>query len=272
MRDLTPGRRGRGRGDFFVLTTLALLSLLLGNLGEARKMALVETIRATALAPVLSVHRAVAAHVRLASRIREVESERDSLASRLMADRELREQNDHLRDVYRLPFFQPGAFLVTEIMVGQPRYGQADRFLVRAGRTDGVVPPTAVVRSRGLLGVVREADAHHAAGEYWTHPDFRVSVRTEDGETSGIVRSQAGQGGQPVMLLEGAPFQAQISAGTLLVTSGVAGIFPPGIPVGWVRSLSASESGWEKSYLVEPVVRPAEAGPVLVWRRPSPAQ
>jgi rod shape-determining protein MreC len=71
-----------------------------------------------------------------------------------------------------------------------------------------------------------------------------------------------------MMILEGAPYQTDIPPGTVLYTSGLGGLYPPGIPVGTVRSVSAVESGWEKSYRVEPAVRPEQVDVALVWRRP----
>ena len=71
------------------------------------------------------------------------------------------------------------------------------------------------------------------------------------------------------MELEGTPYQEEVPSGARLVTSGVAGLYPAGIPVGTVRGVSAVQAGWAKSYLVEPAVRPDETSVVLIWRRPD---
>ena len=65
----------------------------------------------------------------------------------------------------------------------------------------------------------------------------------------------------------GAPYQTEIATGTLLVTTGLYGIYPSGIPVGRVQELATVESGWEKSYMVEPLVRPELVDVALVWLR-----
>ena len=102
-----------------------------------------------------------------------------------------------------------------------------------------------------------------------SHPDFRVSVVTEDGQVRGIVRASRPDGGQAVLILDGAPFQSNVRNGTLLVTTGIAGVYPPGVLVGTVRRVLDAEAGWMKSYIVEPSVRPEEASIVLIWERPK---
>ena len=120
------------------------------------------------------------------------------------------------------------------------------------------------------LLLVRTVGEGAARGQFWSHPDFRVSVRTEDGEASGIVQAIADDG-QPAMLLRGAPFQEDIPTGTTMVTSGLGGLYPPGMPVGVVREVARVESGWQKSYVLEPSVRPEQARTVMVWRRDGEA-
>ncbi|HKK07660.1 MAG TPA: rod shape-determining protein MreC, partial [Gemmatimonadota bacterium] len=159
------------------------------------------------------------------------------------------------------------SLLVVQVEPGRVPGGEDQTFLVHVGTGNGIRPPVGVFTARGLVGVVRAATAHASRGQFWTHPDFRVSVRTASGEASGIVRSGE-DGGQPAMILDGAPYQTDIPPGTVLYTSGLGGLYPAGIPVGTVRSVSAVESGWEKSYRVEPAVRPEQVDMAFVWRKP----
>jgi rod shape-determining protein MreC len=132
-----------------------------------------------------------------------------------------------------------------------------------------VESPVGVLAGDGVVGVIRSARSTTATGHFWTHPEFRVSVRTESGSAVGIVRPRREDDGRMVMELEGTPYQEDVPLGSLLVTSGVSSLYPSGIPVGTVRAVSEVYAGWAKSYLVEPSVRPDEASVVLVWRRPA---
>ena len=119
------------------------------------------------------------------------------------------------------------------------------------------------------MGVLRSISGGTGLGEFWTHPDFRVSVRSATGGATGIVRSHAGEGGETLMLVEGVPYQARMAAGAILETAGLGGVFPAGIQVGTVIAEADSRSGWSHSYLVEPAVQPGAVRAATAWDRAS---
>jgi rod shape-determining protein MreC len=136
------------------------------------------------------------------------------------------------------------------------------------GREDNVMIDAPVVAPEGLVGVVRATSRGQALGDYWTHPDFRVSAMTVDGSVFGII--SPGESSLS-MVLDGAPYQVELDPGTELVTSGMGGVFPRGIPIGRVVEVREEQAGWTKSYLVRPSVNPESVREVmvLVEREPS---
>lgn len=225
-------------------------------------------LRDTVLAPFLHAHAAFREHARTRHRIRELRAERDSLARDLVRLRMARLENRRLRSLLELPAWRPDSVLAAELRPARVRRGGARTFVVGLGDRDPLVTPTGVFTARGLVGVVRSVADGTGVGDFWTHPDFRVSVRTEGGGATGIVRA-VHTDGRPGMIFEGAPYQNEIPQGTLLITSGLGGIYPRGIPVGAVREVSAVESGWARSYRVEPIVRPGSVDVALVWIQPG---
>jgi len=122
-----------------------------------------------------------------------------------------------------------------------------------------------VIAAGGLVGVVKEVSAHSAQAIDWTHPDFRASAMTADGSAYGIVEARRGAFRENDMLsLTGAPFHSDIPTGTRVVTSGRGGIYPRGIPLGTVVGIEEADTGWRKSYLLQPLVRPQGVTHVLV--------
>lgn len=119
----------------------------------------------------------------------------------------------------------------------------------------------------GLVGVLRSTSGGTGLGEFWTHPDFRVSVRSATGSATGIVRSFVGPDGEMLMLVEGVPYQARMAPGAIVETAGLGGVFPGGITVGTVLAESDSRSGWSHSYLVQPAVQPGSVRAATVWDR-----
>jgi rod shape-determining protein MreC len=145
-------------------------------------------------------------------------------------------------------------------------------FIVDVGRRDGVADRSPVVGPFGLVGVILEARERDAVGMDWTHPDFRVSAMLEDASAYGLVERGEGRFREEDRLrLEGLPFNLTVREGTRVVTSGLGGVFPRGIPVGRVEGIAETQGDWRKSYWLEPTVNPASATHVLVLAVDAPS-
>jgi len=262
------GGSGHGRTDLVIAALLVAAGIVIELLAPSSRLDLAYALRSSVLRPVLAAQQAVARRSRLSARLSALEAERDSLARELLRTRQARLENGRRRILLGLGVRPADSLLVAQLEPGRVPGGEDQTFLLDVGSRDGVESPAGVFTARGLVGVVRSSTSHASRGQFWTHPDFRVSVRTESGEASGIVRA-GDDAGQPAMMMDGAPYQTDIPPGTVLYTSGLGGLYPPGIPVGTVRSVSAVESGWEKSYRVEPAVRPEQVDIAFVWRRPA---
>jgi rod shape-determining protein MreC len=268
LRYVPTDRPSRGR-DFAILVALLTLALSFATIGQERRIVLSQYVRATALYPFLMLHEAFEKHAVTVSSTRLLASQRDSLAAELASARRVAADVAQLRRLLGLGGLDPGGFILADIVPGRPNIGESHAFLLAKGRLDGVEPPVGVLAGDGIVGVIRSARGSTSIGHFWTHPEFRVSVRTESGSAVGIVRPRQEDDGRMVMELEGMPYQEDVPLGSLLVTSGVSSLYPAGIPVGTVRAVSEVHAGWAKSYLVEPSVRPDEANVALVWRRPA---
>jgi rod shape-determining protein MreC len=122
-----------------------------------------------------------------------------------------------------------------------------------------------VITADGLLGQVWEVDTKRSQAIDWTHPEFRVSAMTADGQAYGLVEPRRGEyREQDVLALTGAPFQVDVRPGQRVVSSGRGNLFPRGVPIGTIIGIEEADTGWRKSYLVRPAVRPEAARHVLV--------
>ncbi len=262
----SPGHR---RVDVITVVVLLGVGGLVSALSREQQSQVESSVRATVLYPFLALHRASAERSQVGRRASDLLEERDSLVQLVSRYRALAGEALQLRAESGLENLQLGSVTSAEVYPGRPRVGDPDVFVLRSPGLAALEFPVGVFTGRGLVGVARGPHGRGARGEFWSHTDFRVSVMTEDGAVSGIVRASRPQGEQPVLLLEGAPFQADIAENTVIVTTGIAGVYPPGVTVGRIRELADSEPGWMKRYIVEPAVRPEAASIVLVWERPE---
>ncbi len=220
-------------------------------------------IRETVLRPVVAMQRTTAEREERLGDPARLRAQRDSLAVVLIGHTTLATENRQLRELIGLRERLAPSFIPAEVIRVRDRSFEG-AFLLTAGREDGVQTGAPIVAAAGLVGVVRQVDDRVAVGIDWTHPDFRASAMTVDGETYGIVEPRQGARGEAVLALTGAPFHTDLPEGTLIVSSGRGGVYPRGVPIGTVSGMEEADAGWRKSYLLRPLVSPAEMTHVLI--------
>lgn len=181
-------------------------------------------------------------------------------------------ENDRLRQLLGLGRALRWGFVPAEALVGRAM-GEEHTLLLSAGRSQGVERLSAVVTAEGLVGMVEHVDELTSVAIVWPHPDFRVSATTPDGGAFGIVSAHQGVGVDRYLLeLHGVSYRAGLRAGTPIVSSGLGGVYPRGVLIGTVVRELRTGSGFARSYLVRPAVRPAEVTAVMVLSPERDAQ
>lgn len=262
--------RYASRADTAAFGACLLLSLTALALPAGLREPVAGALRRTVLLPVLSLQRVSVQAAEAGERLALVRAERDSLRLETTFLPELRAENLRLRDLLGLAGRIGHGFATAEVL-HQAGVADATTLLLSAGRDAGVAPFAPVLGAHGLLGVVRNVDAHTSVALAWSHPDFRASAMVEGTAIYGIVRSRRGEISGEAMELVGVPYREQLVPGTRVVTSGLGGVFPRGIPLGTVQGILSEASGWERTYLLRPAVHPSEAAHVVVLQ-PARAQ
>ena len=240
-----------------------MVALVLLTLPRTRQLQVSNLIRSTVLAPVLQLQAWLADVRSMRERLESLRAERDSVTVRLVELQGVEEEAERLRALLQLAERAGARFRAANLYpAGRPSESVSRSFVLDAGSATGIASDAAVVAPSGLVGVVRAVTRWQAAGDFWTHPEFRVSAMTADGRVFGIVGPLAGT--PPHMMLEGAPYQLELESGTPLVTSGLGGVFPRGIPIGRVAAPISAQEGWSRSYRVEPAVSPGAVQEVMV--------
>ncbi len=260
----TDSEGSTGRRQVVLALLFLGLSLLLVYLPPSRQQDVASVLRESVLRPFIAAQEELTHAREQAVAGGELRSEMDSLVAVLTAHQAVMEENRRLRSLLSLQErIGPGYRPATVIRPGTE--GSESMFMLDVGEDQGVRPDAPVVTRHGLLGVIREVHGGTAIGMDWTHPDFRASAMTLDGTTYGIVESRRGdfrEGDR--LVLNGTAFHTTLEDGTIIVTSGLGGIYPRGIPIGTVEGLAEAEAGWRKGYWLRPMVNPGGATHVLV--------
>jgi rod shape-determining protein MreC len=258
------GTRRKRRRDTALAIGILLFAffLLFGPASWSRPIR--ESVFATVMRPFVAVRGWVAERRSEREDLVLVRAQRDSLAAVAAAQAVLGEENARLRGLLGLGE-RAGRLYRPAQMLRLGANAAEGTFLLDLGEEEGVVVGSPVFTVGGLVGVVREVYAHTSQAIDWTHPDFRVSGMTADGRVYGLIGPR--RGGfreEDLLLMAGAPFHSDVRPGTRIVTSGRGEIFPRGIPIGEIANIESADTGWRKSYVIRPSVRPEAAAQVLV--------
>ena len=135
----------------------------------------------------------------------------------------------------------------------------ADRVRINRGSSDGIRTGDVVLSPGGsLVGTVDEVLATEAFIRLVTDSQSAVNAQVLESQIVGILS------GSPRRTLTFDIAQGSINVGDTIVTSGVGGNYPAGLPIGIVASVSGTAQDISRTVVVEPQVRMSTLETVLV--------
>jgi rod shape-determining protein MreC len=179
---------------------------------------------------------------------------------------ELRAQVDRLQALLHMP--PSDRFRFEHARVARRDFsGWWQRMLIRKGSDYGIAPGDPVVYSGGVVGRVAEVHAYTSVVELVTDPGLRIAA-VVDGDTR-PVSYQGGENqvfGPPRGVIEFVPLDvyASASAPKRLATSGLGGVYPPGLTIGRIVHVESSADGLFKTGEIEIDPRISELTEVTV--------
>ena len=261
--------RYASRGDTFAFLGCVVLSVVAMSLPQRIRDPLARGLRETVLAPFLALQQQTELLSASLARYDAVVAQRDSAALAATFLPELRGENARLRGLLGLGTRLSSGYVPAEVL-HEPEPSSALSFVVSAGKKQGVKPLSAVVSPDGLVGIVSSVDAKTSVVVTWAHPEFRASAMAADGSVYGIVAPHGSEGPRIWLLeLQGVAYRQLVPTGTLVLTSGLGGVLPRGVPIGTVVGVAGEAEGWERTYLIRPAVHPAAVTHVMILTGPS---
>jgi rod shape-determining protein MreC len=228
---------------FFLLVTIILITL-----PSSVKTAPVKSLNRVIMTPVMWASAHLTRIQLMEENIAALRAENARLSLELSRAEDLLIENARLEELLAFSresavYFLPA--LVLSISLDEP----VTTIVIDKGRVDGVTIDSPVMTPQGLVGKVIEADHGTSLVELFTHPQFRAAAMVPACGEMGIVKSDGND-----LLLTGLSLNTRIIAGDRVVTSGLGGVYPAGIPIGLVAALEDDEVGIETMARIEPCV------------------
>lgn len=139
-----------------------------------------------------------------------------------------------------------------------------ETILVDRGKLSGAVEDTPVLCPEGVVGRIYRAGMTVATVLLLTDPSSRIAVVGSQNRAAGIVY---GVGAGDPLVVKYVALKSTMEPGEILVTSGMDGVFPKGLPVARVTSVKREEGTLFMDVQAEPLVDPPHLEEVLLLKR-----
>lgn len=149
----------------------------------------------------------------------------------------LRSENIKLREILNV-VQSKSRTMKTAPIISYPGKPFIKSILLEAGQNQGIEAQRPLITSEGLVGRTIESSPSLTRGLLITDLNSRVPVIIKPANHHAILIGN--NTSQPV--LKYLPYNVEIKKGNVIETSGKGGVFPAGIPVGVVDSVSPSET------------------------------
>jgi rod shape-determining protein MreC len=141
-----------------------------------------------------------------------------------------------------------------------------ERYLVISqGTRGGARAGAPVITAAGLVGKVIACGPDQSLVQTILATESRVSVMSRRSRTAGLARPEAGAR----LELDYVPRSADFAIGDTVVTAGLGGVFPAGIPVGTVVSLPERASTMFRPVTTKPFINMATVEYVFILSMPE---
>ncbi len=185
-----------------------------------------------------------------------------SIQSQLIEADEDRAEVRRLRALLSLPVDRSWRPVGARILAGRMGPNSAlETVILSRGYITGGSPGTPIMTNIGLVGRILRASAHTSTALLLTDPGSRIAVLSQKTRTAGIL---TGRGGRETMEMRFVEHNATIEEGELLVTSGLDGVYPKGLPVARITEVAMYSYSPFKTVHATPLVDAGHLEEVLL--------
>lgn len=164
------------------------------------------------------------------------------MESQLRNYENLRQENDRLKELLGVVDSYGEYETLTARVIGKSPGAWFDEFTINAGEQHGVQENMIVYTADGLLGKVVYTSATYSRVISLIHDQSGVSAMVERTRDNGVVKAaQEGENPDDLQLFY-ISSNSDVKPGDRIITSGIGGVYPKGIPIAQVTEVSTDSS------------------------------
>lgn len=191
----------------------------------------------------------------------DLDAENRRLRAELASREELQRENQRLRRLLAYTEENPARTVAARV-IGEDAASWFRTVEIDRGAADGIREGMPVIHAAGLVGRIVRVATHSSRVLLITDASSAVAVLVQDQRIRGVCRGQGG-----TLALDFALLGDAIQVGDGVVTSGLGGVFPKGLVVGYVQNVQHEQYGLFQTVEVEAAVDFRHLEEVLVLLR-----
>ncbi|HZK19076.1 MAG TPA: rod shape-determining protein MreC [Clostridia bacterium] len=176
-----------------------------------------------------------------------------SLEAEVMRLNEYKSESERLQSLLEFKTLMSDQYnLITATVAGRDPGNWFGTITINKGANDGIEKNMPVLSEAGLVGKIVTASGDSSVVLLLTDPLSGVGGLIQESRTPGVVEGVAS--GYGLARLIHIREDAEVEVGQTVITSGLGGGFPRGIPLGKVTNIRMDSSGLLKTALIQPFV------------------
>lgn len=190
----------------------------------------------------------------LAGRIKELEEREAYLSERLVDYENLRHKNEFYRRFLGVKEERPDFVFAEAAIIGRDAADRLGSFSLNRGSANGVSVNDPVIYGKYLVGVVSSVTPSQCVVDTIVNPKVNVGAYEVRTRVLGYVSSTLELSLEGLCRMPGLPSATAITAGGVVCSSGVGGIFPRGLIIGSVVDVVDGSVDISASAIIKPGV------------------
>lgn len=185
----------------------------------------------------------------------ELKKENSRLQDMTAQYNDLKNENERLRSMVNFKNQMSEFSYIGCDIIGKCANGYLDEFIINRGNKDGVKKRMVVVTGDGLVGQVTSVAQNWSVVQTISNENIAVSAIVENTrENNGIVKGFKDNENSLLAKIYNLSMDSKIKKGDVITTSGLGGLYPKGIRIGYVLSVEEDKGKVMKVASIKPYV------------------
>lgn len=172
---------------------------------------------------------------------------------------EILQENKRLKELLSLKEYMSN-YVATAKVIAKGYDRLLHTIVLDKGTNSGIKKDMAVITTKGIVGKIYSVRDDFSEVLLLRDPNFSVAVRLQSSRQEGVVSGT----GYQYCILKYIPPDESVEKNDIVVTSGLDGIFPPGLPVGIVSSVKKQETAFFQYIQIQPLQADTKVEEVVI--------